>query len=247
MDNNAKTKPGPDELTSEPEHPEINSRAGQEDIRSEPDQEAEAAEPGEEKMNAEPEYEKIEPRPDLNEIFDFEGGYGNPPRDRQFRKGKSGNPGGRPPGSKNKPKPLTDKNLAEIVRSELYKEVRVNGGPTVSAARAITRRVVDLAIGGDMRAMKLSLTTLQAADAAEAAQQEAEYNYWKAYVDRLENDPMRRFYDSRRPVPDPKDIIFDHINKRVLRTGPRNEEEMFEYLATKSFQETDRRRGGGGE
>ncbi len=156
-------------------------------------------------------------------------------------------PAAGPQGPKNKPKPLNDENFAEIVRSELYKNVKVNGGPTVSAATAITRKLVDLAIGGDMRAMKLALTTLQAADAAEAAQQEAEYNYWMAYVDRLKNDPMRMFYDSRRPVPDPKDIIFDHINKRVLRYGAAKRRGNVRILGGERLPRRDDRRRGGGE
>lgn len=45
-------------------------------------------------------------------------GYGKPPKNCQFTKGKSGNPKGRPKGSKN---------LASIVLRESRQRVRVNG------------------------------------------------------------------------------------------------------------------------
>ena len=48
----------------------------------------------------------------------YEVGYGKPPRSGQFTKGKSGNPKGRPKGSKN---------LASIVLRESRQPVRVNG------------------------------------------------------------------------------------------------------------------------
>lgn len=48
---------------------------------------------------------------------DYQVGYGKPPRHTRFRKGQSGNPRGRPPGSKN---------LATIVGEALEQKVVVN-------------------------------------------------------------------------------------------------------------------------
>jgi hypothetical protein len=45
--------------------------------------------------------------------------------------------------------------------------------------------------------------------------------------------------DRARAVPSPRHVILDHKNRRVMFTGPRNEEEMFKYLAGKDLQEED--------
>lgn len=58
--------------------------------------------------------------------------------DGQFQKGHSGNPAGRPPGSRN--------------RSTLVAEVLLEG-----EAEALTRRVIELALEGDTTALKLCL------------------------------------------------------------------------------------------
>jgi hypothetical protein len=60
-------------------------------------------------------------------------GYGKPPKSGQFAKGNSGNPNGRPKGSKN---------LASIVLRESRQPVRMNGPRgtrTVTKLEAISR------------------------------------------------------------------------------------------------------------
>ena len=70
-------------------------------------------------------------------------GYGKPPKATRFRKGTSGNPAGRPRGAKNF---RTD--LAE----ELNEITAVGDGGTVSKQRAILKKLIALAIGGNVRA-----------------------------------------------------------------------------------------------
>ena len=65
-------------------------------------------------------------------------GYGKPPKDTQFKKGQSGNPTGRVPGSRN--------------RTTLALESLLDG-----QADALTAKAIELALAGDMAALRLCL------------------------------------------------------------------------------------------
>jgi hypothetical protein len=84
-------------------------------------------------------------------------GYGKPPRHTQFRKGQSGNPGGRP-----RRQPVQRANallLAEAYRSVAIKE---DGRMVpVTALQAVLRSQVELAINGDYRAQRDILKAVQ--------------------------------------------------------------------------------------
>src|SRR5215470_8691 len=84
-------------------------------------------------------------------------GYGKPPRHTQFRKGQSGNPGGRP---RRRPVRRADALLlAEAYRSVAIKE---DGRMVpVTALQAILRSQIELAINGDYRAQRDILKAVQ--------------------------------------------------------------------------------------
>ena len=78
-------------------------------------------------------------------------GYGKPPRHGQFKPGKSGNPRGRPKGSKN---------LNTILHKELNTRVPVteNGRhKLISKGEAIVKQTVNKAISGDHKAAQMVL------------------------------------------------------------------------------------------
>jgi Family of unknown function (DUF5681) len=80
---------------------------------------------------------------------DYEVGYGKPPRHTRFKKGQSGNPRGRPPGSKS---------LSTLLCEALNEPVVVteNGGRRkISMRRAIAKQVVNQAAKGNWRAVKI--------------------------------------------------------------------------------------------
>ena len=82
---------------------------------------------------------------------DYEIGYRKPPRHRQFKKGQTGNPKGRPKGAKN-----IKTELAEELQEKIV--VRENGKPmVVSRQRAILKSLEAKALKGDTRAANVLL------------------------------------------------------------------------------------------
>jgi hypothetical protein len=82
-------------------------------------------------------------------------GYGRPPRHTRFKKGRSGNPRGRSPGSRN---------LSTLLCEALNEPVIVaeNGGRRkISKRQAIIKQLVNQSAKGDWRAAKLLLDILQ--------------------------------------------------------------------------------------
>lgn len=79
----------------------------------------------------------------------YEVGYGRPPQTSQFKTGQSGNPRGRPKGSKN---------LQTLLREELDQKVQVteNGRPRLMSKRRVAvRQQVDKAVKGDAKAFNV--------------------------------------------------------------------------------------------
>ena len=91
---------------------------------------------------------------------EYEVGYGKPPKSGQFAKGSSGNPNGRPKGSKN---------LACIVLRESRQPVRMNGPRgtrTVTKLEAIVTQLGNKAAQGELRATREFLPLVQRSEEA---------------------------------------------------------------------------------
>jgi hypothetical protein len=94
----------------------------------------------------------------------YDVGYGKPPRHTQFRKGRSGNPGGRPRReSIERLKALT---LEEAYRGVVIKENDI--AVPVPAVKAILRSQIELAVSGNVRAQRDILKAVQAYERADA-------------------------------------------------------------------------------
>lgn len=79
----------------------------------------------------------------------YEVGYGKPPKGSRFKKGQSGNPKGRPKGAKS---------VKSSMKRELESKisVRQNGRTiTISKSEAAAKRLVDMALQGDPKALLL--------------------------------------------------------------------------------------------
>jgi hypothetical protein len=105
----------------------------------------------------------------------YEVGYGKPPRRTQFRKGQSGNPGGRPRG-------LPVQRANALLLQEAYRAVAIKEDGRmvpVSAMQAILRSQVELAINGDLRAQRDILQAVQSIERSKA---------YGAYIEVYEQD-----------------------------------------------------------
>ena len=90
-----------------------------------------------------------------NKQRDYEVGYGKPPRHTRFKPGQSGNPRGRPSGSKNLRTLLSDALNESVVIAD-------NGGRRrVSKREAIVTQLVNRSATADWRAVKILLDILR--------------------------------------------------------------------------------------
>ena len=86
---------------------------------------------------------------------DYEVGYGKPPRHTRFKKGQSGNPQGRPKGSKNLPTLLSEALNESVVVAENGRRRKI------TMRQAIIKQLVKRSATADLRALKILLDTLR--------------------------------------------------------------------------------------
>ena len=86
---------------------------------------------------------------------DYEVGYGKPPRHTRFKKGQSGNPRGRPSGSKNLKTLLNEALNEPVVVSEEGRRRKI------TKREAIVTQLVNRSATADLRALKILLDTLR--------------------------------------------------------------------------------------
>jgi Family of unknown function (DUF5681) len=86
---------------------------------------------------------------------DYEVGYGRPPRHTRFKPGRSGNPRGRPSGSKNLTTLLNDALNEPVVVAE------IGGRRKITKRQAIITQLVNRSAKSDLRATKILLDIIQ--------------------------------------------------------------------------------------
>ena len=168
----------------------------------------------------------------------YEVGYGKPPIEHRFTKGQSGNPNGRPKGSKNQPKITTGNGMRaaeEFLRHEAYRPVMIREGERVvelPAIQAVFRAMGVAAMKGNRFAQKTMaelVTDLERRDAEarfELFSTTLEYKQrWSDEIKRCELAGL----PIPEPIPHPDDIIIDPRNGGVRVEGPQTEEEKAHY------------------
>lgn len=97
---------------------------------------------------------------DQDKAAPYEVGYGKPPKRNQFRKGQSGNPKGKPKGTKN---------FATLIQDELKKKVVITEDgkrKAVTKCEVIVKQLVNKSMAGDLKAAPFLFNEIRPFDGA---------------------------------------------------------------------------------
>ena len=159
----------------------------------------------------------------------YDVGYRRPPKGSRFQAGQSGNPNGRPKGSKNKP--VTDEDIESIFIEETERVVTVNeagkrGSMTMS--RAVSRSIAMNAASGKYRQQRLYTELAARFQVARDKREREAFEIIAEYKIEWERELERRAkagITGWEPVPHPDQIHIDFDDNTVSITGPRTREE----------------------
>jgi len=165
----------------------------------------------------------------------YEVGYGKPPAMTRFKPGTSGNPRGRPKGTKNRLPKLNEERLKGIILQEAYRDITVRDGArnvTIPIAQAVMRSLSVNAAKGQHRAQRLfaemlSTTERQNKQLADEWLSTA-MDYKIEWDEELDRRARLGITDLPDPVPHPDHIKIDMNTGEARVEGPFTKEEKAE-------------------
>ena len=173
---------------------------------------------------------------DLTTMHDYDVGYGKPPAKSRFKPGLSGNPRGRPRGSRNKRPALNEERLKDIILDEAYREIAVRDGNrsvTVPMAQAVIRAMSVKAAKGDHRSQRLFAELLASTESANKRLHDDWLTTAITYKVEWDEELRRRsnlgINDLPDPLPHPNHVKIDMRQGTVQILGPLTLEEKAEF------------------
>ena len=159
----------------------------------------------------------------------YDVGYGKPPKDTRFKPGQSGNPKGRPRGSKNKRPGMHEERMKDLILDEAYRDITIREGHrsvTIPMAQAVMRSLAVNAAKGQHRSL-----------ASVESSRKILHDQWLdtaiTYKVEWEKELRRReqlgIIDLPEPLPHPDHVKIDMIEGTAVIVGPATKEEKAEY------------------
>lgn len=165
-------------------------------------------------------------------------GYGRPPAEHRFQKGKSGNPNGRPRRVQNKPRSFdpAQQPTDNLILEEAYRLVTIREGERTIELPAIQAAVRALAISAmkgsrlSQRALAELVRTVEDRKSNEhMTAMENAFEYQQKWNLEIERRRKHGIVDQPDPIPHPDDIIINMRTGQVRIEGPLDEREKRSY------------------
>jgi hypothetical protein len=168
---------------------------------------------------------------------DYEVGFGKPPKETRFKPGQSGNPNGRPRGSRNRTSQpgLNEERLKAIILQEAYRGVTVNdaAGPIkIPMAQAVIRAVAVNAAKGQQRAQRLFTELLGSVERENRRLNDEWLDAAMTYKIEWDRELARRAalgIAGPEPLPHPNHVVIDMRAGTATIRGPSTREEKAQW------------------